>query len=466
MRLSFQNFQLTSSAFNPDKRPYSEFSWVVYSTKARSGEDATRAIAERSAPVLATAVNTVHAVNHTGWQNNRPPPNGPLVPRDNPLPHPAHDSRPAPTAPAVPQSYANRTPFQALQTPASCPPVTNGLSTRQCKALLRSGEASPGSAPPPPPPLSEARKAVVARLLGMTPPASVSKAQYTPGTVNPSQRSTMHAIATPNTVGQDRTSAQNQPNRTRFFQAPIHQWPTPESDPFTVPTAMPIRSSVPRYSQTLLQSATYSPTPGPSTHTVRLLARPILIAKFPYRDVTKAPGSNESKKQMTSSELGTPSLYSHGKHLPPAGVETPAPTLSARAAGKQPVRSTVSSSPSLPPAQTEIEKPVCATCHKRHFGECRGFCSTCGFGHPGTCRDRCITCGKLHRGICWELSKIRARDLALLETASKQAIAPVPEEQNDASTSSVPDITSTLNQSRRLSLRNIHASIVIEARNV
>jgi hypothetical protein len=148
------------------------------------------------------------------------------------------------------------------------------------------------------------------------------------------------------------------------------------------------------------------------------------------------------KRHLGACQAVCPSLYPNTEHLPTAGVETPAPTLSARAAGKQPVRSAVSSSPSSSRAQIEIEKPVCATCHKRHFGECRGFCSTCGFGHPGICRDPCSTCGILHRGICWELSKIRARDLALLEAASKQDIAPEPEEQNDASTSSVPETTS------------------------
>jgi hypothetical protein len=443
MKLSFQNSQLTSSAFNPDKRPYSEFSWVVYSTKARFGDDATQAIVGQPAPVLAITANTG---NHTELPDNRPPPNAPRGPRGglhNPIPHPSYSSRPVQSGPAAPAGSRNNetlTPFQAVQTPTSRPPATNGLSTKQGKAPLRSGESS-----------------------------------QTPDTIHPSRRPLINTTATPSATAKEHDSAQTYPDRARHVQAPAHHWPTPVSGPSKVPTTMAIRSSVPRRSASPARSTTYSPTPCPSSRTVRPSTRPSIKAKVP-----KTPGPAESQKQVASSELGTPSLHASGKHLPPVVVQTSTPTLSARAAGKQPARSAPSpvDTPvlSVSPAQATIQESLCKTCPEKHLGKCRPVCSTCSTRHRSgpdirrcrpkcskcgehhssrmgcpplcsACSERhyghvcnlsCTTCGRAHLGDCSAWGNTHAKNHSLPEDASNQDETPEPAEQNDATTSNIP----------------------------
>jgi hypothetical protein len=240
------------NSFQSRKRPYTEFSWVVYSTKARFGDDTTRTIAER--PVPAAAVN---AVKQIGRQDNRPPPNAPRGPRGglhNPIPHPTSVPRPAPSAPAAPlgsKNYANRTPAQAVHTPTSHFGSANGLSRQQGKAPMRFGQASFGSASRPPP--SEPPKAVNTRLLNTT-PASVLNARHTSDVVHPSRKPLIDTTGIPNAVAQNQTLDRVQSDRGCPSQAPGHHWSTPVSGPSRAPTRMPIRSSVSRNSETPTQS--------------------------------------------------------------------------------------------------------------------------------------------------------------------------------------------------------------------
>jgi hypothetical protein len=435
-----------NSAFNADKRPYAEFSWVVFSTKARFGDDTTRGIAEQPAPALATAVTTI---NQTNRPNNHPPPNAPRGPRGslhNPLQHPAHVSHPGAGAPSAPPGSglnARRTPIQAVRTPATRPLVSsNELSMKQGKAPLRFGEVSSGSARPLP---SQAPKAVDNRLLGTTTPASDSTTQNIPDMAHPSQRDQIDTTGTPNHVAQAHT------DHARRLKAIMHHLPTPESGPSQAPRTMPIRSSVPRDNETPAQSTTYSPTPGPSSRLVRPPTKPTHADKSPNKDVTKTPGPAERKKQVASSELGTPRLQFDSEKPPVAGAQPPVPGLSSKAAGKQPVRRAVSpvdaSSTSVSRAQARIHDKQCKTCPSKHFGKCRPLCSTCSKRHVGVC-DACGTCGKRHLGTCWGvcsacgnrhggicrwLSKTHAKDHPLSENASDQDKTPKPATQDDTS---------------------------------
>jgi hypothetical protein len=396
-------------AFNADKRPYSGSSWVVFSTKARFGDD--------TAPALATAVNTT---NQTGLPDNHPPPNAPRGPRGslhNPLPRPAHVPRPAPGAPAAPLgsgNNANRTPIQAVRTPASHPFVSsNGLSTKQGKAPLRFGEASLNPARPLP---SQAPKAVDGRLLGTTTPASVSNAQHIPDTVHPSRRALIDITGTPSHV------VQTHQDRADLLKASMHHLPTPESGPSKALMTMPIRSSVPRHSATSSQSTTYSPTPSPSSRVMRPPTKPAHAGRSPNKDVTKTPGPAKRKKQVASSELGAPRLHSNSEQLPPTGAQPPVPKLSSRAAGKQPVRSTVSPVDASPTPVSQAQSMVA----------CK-VCNTCKRKHSGNCKPLCITCSKRHNGVCRLLSKTHAKNRQSPEGASDQDKTPKPATQNDTS---------------------------------
>jgi hypothetical protein len=447
-------------AFNADKRPYTEFSWVVFSTKARFNDDTTRAIVERSAQAPATAVNII---NQTGRPSNHPPPDAPLGSRDSlhdPLAHPAHVSGSSPGASAAPPKSGNArgTPIQAVRTPALRSSVPSSeLSTKQGKAPLRFGQASSGSARPLP---SQAPKALDNRLLGTTTPASISTAQHIRDTVHPSQRASIDTTDTPDHVAQAHT------DHARLLKASMHHVSTPESGPSQAPRTMPIRSSVSRDNEIPLQSTTYSPTPGPSSRIMRPHTKSVHADGSPYEDVTKTPGAAERKKQVASDELETPRSHSNSEQLPLAGTQPPVAKLSSRAAGKQPVRSAASpvdaSSPSASRAQMTVEdkrcktcpskhfgkcrpvkcRPVCSTCSEQHFGGCKPVCSTCGKRHPGACWGVCGTCGNRHPGICWKLSNTHAKNYPLPDDASKQDNTPKPQEQNDAVTSLVLQTTS------------------------
>jgi hypothetical protein len=355
-----------NSAFNADKRPYTEFSWVVFFTKARFNDDTTRAIVERSVQAPATAVNII---NQTGRPSNHTPPDAPPGPKDSlhdPLPHPAHVSRPSPGGSAAPPTSGNarRTPIQAVRTPASrSSGSSSGLSTKQGKAPLRLREASSGSAQPLP---SQAPKAVDNRLLSTTTPASVSTAQHIRDTVHPSQRAQIDTTDTPGHVVQAHT------DHARLLKASMHHVSTPESGPSQAPRTMLIRSSVSRDKETPLQSTTYSPTPGPSSRIMRAPTKSAHADGSPYEDVTKTSGSAERKKQVASDQLETPRLHSNSEQLPLAGTQPPVAKLSSKAAGKQPVRSAASpvdaSSPSASRAQMTVEDKRCRTCPSKHFG--------------------------------------------------------------------------------------------------
>jgi hypothetical protein len=181
----------------------------------------------------------------------------------------------------------------------------------------------------------------------------------------------------------------------------------------------------------------YTPTPGPSSRIIRPSAKPTLDARPSCRGGSKTSGPTESKKQVASSELGTPRLHSKDKQLPLAPAKPPVRTLSSRAAGKQPARSASSpvdaSSSSVSRAQTAVQDQRCKKCLREHSGEwCGPLCSKCNERHIGSCRYKCIICTRWHVGICREVSNAPAKNLTLPKVAAKQDQAPKSAEQKGA----------------------------------
>ncbi|KEQ75783.1 hypothetical protein M436DRAFT_61100 [Aureobasidium namibiae CBS 147.97] len=393
-------WKLAPYAFNADKRPYEEFKWVVYPTSARSRGDAARNIAEQPDPGLPSAANPV---NQTGWPDNLPPPNAPEGPNGGlrkPLPHPSDGSRPVPDGPAAAsgsESSANHT-LQPVPAPAAHMTVPSGLSRTKGKAPIRFGEASFGPAPRASPP--QQPKAVDTRLSGI--PLSVSNALCATGTVHPSRTTLIDTTSTRNAVTQTHA---------------------PKSGPSQAPKRMPIRLSIPVDSVRPSQSETgrvgqQTPLSGPSICINHSFAKPALDARSSYRGVTKTPGSTESQKQVAPTELGTPSLHSNGKPLPPVGAQSVAVRRSLRAAGKQPVRSEVSitnASSSVPQAKTKSQDQWCERCQTKHFASAAN--DTLDPVDP-------VTCNKPHRGICRKLSSARAKDRPSSKATAKQDQAP------------------------------------------
>lgn len=369
--------------------------------------------------------------------DNLPPPNAPRGPSGGsrkPLPRPSDGSRPVPDVPAAAsrsESSANHT-LQPVPAPAAHMTIPSGLSRTKGKAPIRFGEASFGPAPQALPPQQ---------------PKALSNALCATGTVHPSRTTLIDTTSTRNAVTQTHT---------------------PQSGPLQAPKRMPIRSSIPADSSRPSQSETgragqQTPSSGPSTRVNPSSAKPALDARFPYKGVTKTPGSTKSQKQVASRKLGTPSLHSNGKSLPPVGAQPVAVRRSLRVAGKQPVSSEVSianTSSSVPRAMTKGQDqwcercqtnhfgkcwPLCKKCNRKHFGECWPSCSKCGERHIGSCRTcvcstcdkrhmgpcrdislvtRCSTCNKPHSGICRKLSGARAKDRPSSKATAKQDQAP------------------------------------------
>lgn len=369
-----------------------------------------------------------------------------------PIPHPSNISRPAPNTSAATsgsESYASHA-RQPVSTPATHLTGQNGRSSQKGKVNIRFGEASFGPGP----------RALPSQL-GTT-PASVSNSQRAADSIHPSRRPFIDTTSTRNAVAQDQNFAHAHPDRVRLLKTPMNHWPTPESGPSQAPKSMPIRSSVPRNSESPSQSdfgraGQYTPMPSPSSRINHSTARPILDAGSSCRGDIKTPGPTESETQVASSELGTPRLHSKVKDLPPAGAQTSAVQQSSRAAGKQPVRSNVSlinaSASSAFRAQTTVQDQGCK-CPKRHPGECRPLCNKCSERHIGLCRDlACSTCGKRHKGACWSVcsacnrrhggvcrvrSSALAKDHSSPKAAAKQDQAPERAERSGKTISSAP----------------------------
>lgn len=386
---------------------------------------------------LPSAANTV---NQTGWLNDRPPPNAPRGPRGDlqrPIPHPPNVPRPAPNVSAAAsrsEGYASHTRWPVL-TPPTHLTGQNGRSMQKGEAPVRFGQASLGSAP---------------RALPST-PASVSYVQRAPDTIHPSRRPFIDTTGTYNAVAQNRTFAQTHPDRARLLEAPKDHWPIPESGPPQAPKSMSILSGVLRNSESPSRSdvgraGQYTPTPGPSSRSNSSSAKSTLNARSSYRDATKTPGLTKGQKQVASSELGSPSLHSNGKSLPATASRPSVAPLSARAAGKQPVRSDVppvnASSPSASRAKTKGNGRQCRKCPKSHRGKCPPLCSMCSERHKGACRGVCSACNKRHNGICRVRSRALAKDHSSPRATVKQGQAPKGAEQSGAISPSAPQTPS------------------------
>ncbi|KAH0285914.1 hypothetical protein KCU62_g7173, partial [Aureobasidium sp. EXF-3399] len=399
-------WKLAPYAFNADKRPYEEFKWVVYPTSARSRGDAARNIAEQPDPGLPSAANPV---NQTGWPDNLPPPNAPEGPNGGlrkPLPHPSDGSRPVPDGPAAAsgsESSANHT-LQPVPAPAAHMTVPSGLSRTKGKAPIRFGEASFGPAPRASPP--QQPKAVDTRLSGI--PLSVSNALCATGTVHPSRTTLIDTTSTRNAVTQTHA---------------------PKSGPSQAPKRMPIRLSIPVDSVRPSQSETgrvgqQTPLSGPSICINHSFAKPALDARSSYRGVTKTPGSTESQKQVAPTELGTPSLHSNGKPLPPVGAQSVAVRRSLRAAGKQPPRLRAKISGVRGARQnTSVSVGLCVRRAKEDTSASAGLYAASAANDTLDPVDP-VTCNKPHRGICRKLSSARAKDRPSSKATAKQDQAP------------------------------------------
>ncbi|KAH0364678.1 hypothetical protein KCU65_g6638, partial [Aureobasidium melanogenum] len=345
-------WQLAPYAFNSDLRPYAEFSWVVYPTKARfSGNKTTPTIAVRPAP----ATSVFNNIKHTQSLDNRH--SGPPVAQKVSTPG-VNRVQLQPNAPRGPINCTKRTASQAAHTSGSHPFTPNGVSQNLGKVPVRSAQAPLGSPSQPPRPADSRTSS--------TAPASASKSRHAPELAHPPQKPSLDHTSTLNAAAQNQSSAEalHHRDRTRSFEAHAHPEPTTQLKPSQIKKEAQIQSSLLQDSGRSSQhEATqgkipYSPTPGPSSNSTRPRIEPLSEVRSPYRDGAKTPGPSNGKNAAGSVELGTPRLRSTHKHLPSTAAQEPVAAQHSRAEGKQPSRAATSSAGVPSP---EVGKQSCKT---------------------------------------------------------------------------------------------------------